>query len=76
MSPHVSSRLSLALLFKVPLYKTTVWHMKEMCCMVWWLQGISLGFLVTMEWCGMGEIPLDVEGADSQPEVVVLHFCG
>jgi hypothetical protein len=48
--------------------------MKEMCCMVCWLQGISLGFLVTKEWRGMGEIPSDVEGADSQPEVV-LQFC-
>jgi len=75
MSLHVSSRLPLVLLFKVPFYKSTVWHMKEMCCMVCWLQGISLGFLVTKEWRGMGKIPSDVEGADSEPEVV-LHFCG
>jgi hypothetical protein len=49
--------------------------MKEMCCMVCWLQGISLGFLVTKESRGMGEIPSYVEGADSQLEVV-LHLCG
>jgi len=75
MSLHVNSRLSLALLFKVPLYKSTEWHVKETCCMVCWLQRISLEFLVTKEWREVDEIPSDVEGADSQPEVV-LHFCG
>jgi len=75
MSLHVSSRLSLALLFKVPLYKSTVWHMKETCRMLCCLQRISLEFLVTKEWRGVGEIPSDVEGADRQPEVV-LRFCG
>jgi len=75
MSLHVSSRLSLALLFKVQLCKSTEWHVKETCCMVCWFQRISLEFLVTKEWRGVGVIPSDVEDADSESEVV-LHFRG